>query len=70
MVGEVLKDLKFDVTRADGKVIYFLPNGSGGWKGLSDLDPRSPDEFGGHLVFETSQLRRCRRRSNFPQKGS
>jgi hypothetical protein len=25
------------LTRADRKVIYLLPNGSGGWKGLSDL---------------------------------
>jgi hypothetical protein len=67
--GVFISPTEVDVIRADGKVIYFLPNGSGGWKGLSDLDPRSPDEFGGHLVFETSQLR-CRCRSNFPQKGS
>jgi hypothetical protein len=27
----------FAFHRADRKVIYLLPNGSGGWKGLSDL---------------------------------
>ena len=29
-----------DAFRADGKVIYFFPDGSGGWKGLGDLDLR------------------------------
>jgi hypothetical protein len=30
--GVFISPTEVDVTRADGKVIYFLPNGSGGWK--------------------------------------
>jgi RHS repeat-associated protein len=29
-----------DAYRPDGKVVYFSPNGSGGWNGVSDLDLR------------------------------
>jgi hypothetical protein len=31
--GVFISPTEVDVIRADGKVIYFLPNGSGGWKG-------------------------------------
>jgi hypothetical protein len=33
-----ISQTEVDASRADGKVIFFFPDGSGGWTGLSDLD--------------------------------
>jgi hypothetical protein len=33
-----ISQTEVDASRSDGKVIFFFPDGSGGWEGVSDLD--------------------------------
>jgi len=39
-LGLTISPTQVEVARPDGKLIFFFPNGSGGWRGLGDLDLR------------------------------